>query len=396
MDLRGPTSLPSDAAFCGLPAATRLAYAVPRHVSMRFVSLLFVAAVMAGCATETDDDPSIYEDVGAVDDALTNRTVERYGAVTPPEVRVVTSALTPRLGEPLAAGKRLLVIRTLVIDGVSAKLVVDADRSTTALITAASYAERTRAATASDDVARSPYLRSLADLSASTRALVSVDQDATVAPNVTEPFALTVDMCQSRKAWDKNLFEWAVRLSETTGAPVPIGIAMTGGWAQAHPNELEQIVAWQTSKKLDVTWINHSKTHPLHCLDSACRRAEFLTAESVDFDEEVLGLERALLARGLLPSVIFRFPGLIHDASRLTRLNELSLMAIDADAWIAKDEGIKPRAVVLVHGNGNEPPGITGFLRAVAEPARAANLRSGKSALVSPLLIAPVPPSLQR
>ena len=29
-----------------------------------------------------------------------------------------------------------------------------------------------------------------------------------------------------------------------------------------------------------------------------------------------------------------------------------------ADAWIAKDEAIKPGSIVLVHGNGNEHVGI--------------------------------------
>jgi hypothetical protein len=94
----------------------------------------------------------------------------------------------------------------------------------------------------------------------------------------------------------------------------------------------------------------------------------------------------------MVPSAIFRFPGLTHDPNRLSQLSPLSLMPLDADAWIAKGQGIHARAVVLVHGNGNEPEGITGFLRAVEEPTRAANLRSGKAALVSPLLVAPVPP----
>jgi hypothetical protein len=359
---------------------------------MRFAALIVGILSLAACAAETDDeDLPLYEDVESSDDALSSRTIQNYAAVAPPEQRVATAAITPRLGDAIASGKRLVVIRTFSADGKSSKLVVDVDRSTTAVVEAETLAAKTRPGTAGDRFADSSYLRSLAEIGSSSRALVSLDRDAEIDSDVTEPFALTIDMCQSRRQWDKNLFQWAVRLSDQINAPVPIGVAMTGGWAQAHPVELEQIVAWQTQKKLDITWINHSSTHPLHCLDSSCGRARFLTAPSVNFNEEVFGLERALLARGLLPSTIFRFPGLIHDANRLGQLSRLSLMPLDADAWIAKGQGIKPRSVVLVHGNGNEPPGITGFLRAVESPARAANLRSGKSALVSPLLIAPVP-----
>ena len=175
--------------------------------------------------------------------------------------------------------------------------------------------------------------------------------------------------------------------------PVPLGIAMTGLWTKAHPAEVDQLLAWQSAGKLAITWINHSSTHPLFCQNDACSRGQFLTAPSINFDEEVFGLERTLLARGIVPSVVFRFPGLIHDRNRLHQLSRLSLIAIDADAWIGKGQGIKPRAVVLVHGNGNEPGGITGFLRAVQAPTRFGSLASGKAALVSPLLIAPFPPT---
>ena len=73
----------------------------------------------------------------------------------------------------------------------------------------------------------------------------------------------------------------------------------------------------------------------------------------------------------------------------MKQLAGYSLMAIDGDAWIAKGQPIKPRAVVLVHGNGNEPEGITGFLKQAGNRSR--DLASGKSALVDPLLIAPSP-----
>src|SRR5262249_55041974 len=136
--------------------------------------------------------------------------------------------------------------------------------------------------------------------------------------------------------------------------PIPLGIAMSGGWAKNHGTEFDKILDFQKRGKIAITWMNHSLTHPLHCLDSACINGLFLDAPDVDFDEEVLGLERILLARSLVPSVIFRFPGLVHDEDRLKQLTKFSLLPLDADAWIAKGEPIKSHAVVLVHGNGNE------------------------------------------
>jgi hypothetical protein len=354
------------------------------------LALIAVATSLAGaagCAAPSGEDDV---EEGAKQ-ALVERRVEGLAAVSPPLHLVTSRTAAAMLGTPLPAGRKLVVIRELTLDGADARLVVDATSLRTALVSSNELSRATRGANAADAFDETPYVASLRELASTHRALERIDDEAATG-SVREPFALTVDMCQSRKPWERRLFEWAVDLSTTTGKPVPIGVAMTGGWAKAYPNELDQLLGWERAGKLAITWINHSATHPLHCEDASCRRAKFLTDPSVDFDAEVLGLERALISRGLLPSPIFRFPGLTHDSTRLGQLARLSLMAIDADAWIAKGQPIRSRSVVLVHGNGNEPQGIDGFLRAVREPTRAAELRGGQSALVSPLLIAPSPP----
>ncbi|MDB4947150.1 MAG: hypothetical protein JWP97_6684 [Labilithrix sp.] len=351
-----------------------------------------------GCAPAADDDGQELASDGeigdgdedATEDALTTRTITGYAAVTPPERRVLTAGEAALVGAALVAGHRVAVIRTAVFDSQAAKLVVDEDSFATSLVTSAALARSSRAASGADS-ASSPWSESLAEVSRRGAAL----EHLAVTPaslGATEPFALTIDMCQSRKAWEKRLFDWAVDLAHQRGEPTRIGIAMTGVWAKAHPTELDQLLAWQRTGKLDITWINHSSTHPLHCLDASCRRAEFLTNASVDMVEEVLGEERVALARGMAPSVLFRFPGLTHDAHRLAQLARLSVMAIDGDGWIAKGQPIAPGAVVLVHGNGNEPEGITGFLKQVGTPARKTALASGATRLVSPLLVVPSPP----
>ena len=46
------------------------------------------------------------------------------------------------------------------------------------------------------------------------------------------------------------------------------------------------------------------------------------------------------------------------------------MMGLGADGWIAKGQPIKRGAAVLVHGNGNEPEGIVGFLKQARSRAR--------------------------
>lgn len=368
---------------------------------VRRASLLLMACgalAVPGCAAEPgaeDGDELAGEIAGgeadSSEDALSTREITAYAPIAPPEHRVTTASVAARVGGAVAAGRKLAVIRTATYQGEATRLVVDEESLATALVGAASLAEASRAAGAADHVQDTPYARSLADVASRGAALSHL---AATAPSLgaDEPFALTIDMCQSHKAWEKRLFDWAVALSDKVHRPVPLGIAMTGVWAKAHPAELDQLLAWERGGKLAITWINHSSTHPLHCQDASCRKAQFLTAPGVDFDEEVLGEERVALARGMIPSTLFRFPGLVHDANRLRQLERLSLMALDADGWIAKGQPIRPGAVVLVHGNGNEPEGIVGFLRQVEAPARAAALASGKSALVPVLLVAPTTP----
>lgn len=353
---------------------------------MRAAWMVIVGLVaLGGCAADAGagEAESGEDEAEATEDALSAAAIASYEAVAPPELRVAKAPLAATLGAPIAEGHRLSVIRALVIGGRPARVVVDADTLVTSLVDV-SVLEAGSTAQAFDGT---PFQRSLAALASGRQALEHL---AAGAPrSAPEQFALTIDMCQSRKPWEKRLFDWLVTLSVQLHAPIPIGIAMTGVWAKAHPAELDQLGSWQAQGKLAITWVNHSSTHPLHCKNTSCSQATFLTEPGVDMNEEVFGLERSLLARGLVPSTLFRFPGLVHDRERLQQLSRLSLLPLDADAWIAKDQPIRDGAVVLVHGNGNEPIGITGFLKAVTTGQRARDLASGKSKLVSPLLVAP-------
>lgn len=341
----------------------------------------FVA--LAACASEASAPD---DDAASGEDALSSAAIASYTAVAPPELRVASNAIAVKLGAPIEQGAHLSVIRALTIHGTASNVVVDADRLQTSLVeTTVLEAGSTKSA-----FTGTPFEKSLAALASGTKTLSHLGPEAPRA--AAEQFALTIDMCQSHKPWEKRLFDWIVSLSNQTHAPIPIGIAMTGVWAKAHPTELDQLQQWEAQGKLAITWVNHSSTHPLHCKNTSCSDATFLTEPGTDMDEEVFGLERSLLARGMMPSALFRFPGLVHNQERLKELARLSLMPLDADAWIAKGEPIRDGAVVLVHGNGNEPAGITGFLRQVTTGTRAANLTNGKSKIVAPLLVAPSAP----
>jgi hypothetical protein len=75
-----------------------------------------------------------------------------------------------------------------------------------------------------------------------------------------------------------------------------------------------------------------------------------------------------MIGKGLPPSVFFRFPGLVADEKLIKLLAKLSLIPLGADAWLAKGEEPRKGSIILVHGNGNEPPGIARLMNILQTP----------------------------
>lgn len=73
---------------------------------------------------------------------------------------------------------------------------------------------------------------------------------------------------------------------------------------------------------------------------------------------EILATEKLLLQQGVLPALFFRFPGLVANKELLKTVNELGLIPLGSNAWLAKHEKPVNGSILLVHGNGNEPKGI--------------------------------------
>lgn len=157
---------------------------------------------------------------------------------------------------------------------------------------------------------------------------------------------LTVDMCQSKKPYEKRLFTALEKLSHKRGISIPVAVCLSGKWIKRHEKELKEI----KNMDLDITWVNHSLTHPIE--------NDFLNDPNIDFKKEVYGNIKLMESYGLKPSKYFRFPGLRHNRKRLKELNDMGFINLDCDAWLAKGDKIRDGSIVLVHGNGNEPKGI--------------------------------------
>lgn len=352
---------------------------------IRRFSLVTLAALVA-CAADpssadesaSSEDGPLYEaDDTSSDQLAEGHRVESLRAVADArELRALIADLPPVTGfraPTLKAPATLATLRRVRLDGIDARVVIDVHSLLTSVVSDAAWSERTEPAEtqaapwldAHEREVQSAYVK----LSEST-----ADDGATLV-------ALSIDMCQSSRTWNKNLYDELSRLGDVLGKPVPIGVAMTGGWARAHSTEFAELQR-RAKDSLAIEWINHSNTHPLHCTDASQRSCAFLTAPSVSMQDEVLGLEKVLLGQGEVAGPLFRFPGLIHDERRLGELDALGLSALDANAWLAKGQPVKPGSVILVHGNGNEPPGIQKIMTWLRE--HKSELESGRTRLVSP------------
>lgn len=167
---------------------------------------------------------------------------------------------------------------------------------------------------------------------------------------------LTVDLCPSVMPFEKRLFEGLIDLWRDRGEPAPVGLAVTGVWADRHEEELQWLIGQVRERKLRITWINHSYNHP-YDRDKALDET-FLLTPGTNFEEEILSTEILLLEHDLVPSVFFRFPGLVSNCDLIRRLKALSLIPVGSRAWLAKGETPVEGSIILVHGNGNEPAGI--------------------------------------
>lgn len=200
-----------------------------------------------------------------------------------------------------------------------------------------------------------------------------------------QPMSLTLDFCpaQSRgdekhphRPMDRGYLESLRAEGQRTGRTVNATIFISGGWIRMHRAEVKELIAFNDpSRGLSLTFANHSNTHPYLGHDIPATQ-NFMTAMSRnDFVNEVLTTEKEMLKAGLTPSVFFRFPGLMSNATEIEALKELGLIPVGTTGWLALDGGrntqyagfdfstdqaAKPGRILLTHGNGNEENGVRG------------------------------------
>ncbi|MFC2074245.1 hypothetical protein ACFLR3_03235 [Campylobacterota bacterium] len=151
---------------------------------------------------------------------------------------------------------------------------------------------------------------------------------------VKDAYALTVDMCpSSKKGFELDSFKTLLKSKKS----FPVTISMTKKWAVNHPAEFQQLKAWDDLNKLKITWMNHGATHPYR--RNVPIENNFINLEGVDFKKEVLENEKFLIQEGRIPSVFYRFAGLVSNEKDLKCLvEELGLIPIGSLAWLASQK----------------------------------------------------------
>jgi peptidoglycan/xylan/chitin deacetylase (PgdA/CDA1 family) len=107
---------------------------------------------------------------------------------------------------------------------------------------------------------------------------------------------------------------------------------------------------------LAITWTNHTYTHPYK--KGVAEDENFLLTPGVDPDFEIEETEKLLIANGGVPSVYFRFPGLVSSSELMKSVAAHHLISLGADAWLALAQTPRDGSIILVHPNGNEPKGL--------------------------------------
>jgi hypothetical protein len=173
--------------------------------------------------------------------------------------------------------------------------------------------------------------------------------------------SLTADLCPSHKPLDRRIFTDIFNEFKKVEQPVPVALSVTGLWMNKHQEDLAWLKEMQAKHEIYITWINHSYNHRVS--KSAPLKENFLLEPGTDINYEVLETEKDMLSNGLLPSVFFRFPGLVSDQKLVFSITDFGLIPIGTDAWLAKGQQPQAGSIVLIHGNGNEPVGVNDFIK---------------------------------
>ncbi|UIR56414.1 polysaccharide deacetylase [Sphingobacterium sp. SRCM116780] len=171
---------------------------------------------------------------------------------------------------------------------------------------------------------------------------------------------LTIDLCPSHKPLDKVVFESLFSAFKGVESSLPVAISLSGKWILNHEADLHWLLDQKNKGLLTITWINHTYNHKVN---KDPLNHNFLLAEGTDVTNEILANEMLMLKKGIVPSVFFRFPGLVSSKKIIEEVLGFGLIPVGSDAWLAKGQHVKDGSIVLIHANGNEEVGIQDFIQ---------------------------------
>lgn len=206
---------------------------------------------------------------------------------------------------------------------------------------------------------KTPYFKAIAKANAQSFSL----QDAGLIHGFPKEqgITLTIDLCPSHKPLDRSIFSSLVTVYAKIEQPVPVALSISGKFLLTHQDDINWLKQLENNGQIKITWINHTFTHYYSPKEPLADN--FLLKPGTNISYEVLALEKALLSSGSLPSVFFRFPGLVSDNAVVQNITGFGLIPIGSDAWLAKGQAVNNGSIVLIHGNGNEPLGVQDFIK---------------------------------
>jgi hypothetical protein len=255
-------------------------------------------------------------------------------------------------------GEEVLATRNFRLDGEDLFLAVDPDKLTTRLERGACW---TCAPTTAEAQAQTRFMRSVEIFSKAPGKKLPAGatwlDNAGLTGGHGDGAFLTGDLCPSHRPLDRAF----LKSLQHGGGATPIALSITGLWIEQHPEDFLWLRREKAEGRLDIAFVNHSFHHPYR--PGLADAHNYLLMPGVDMKEEILGVERLLIANGEVPSVFFRFPGLISDNALMDAVRHAFLIPLGARSWLALTPVAPPGTIILVHPNGNEPFGLNIFDR---------------------------------
>jgi hypothetical protein len=258
--------------------------------------------------------------------------------------------------------QEFIVLRTFLENNSPSYLIVNPKDLTTSIVHPKSIeVQPTSSELLHSAFGHTPYMTGIQH--AETNSKILQDAGLTHTMHKERGVVLTIDLCPSKKPLDRRIFLSLIQEFQKRETPVPIALSVSGLWMNTHQSDLAWLKKLVKKGSIKVDWVNHTYSHPYSSSKELPLQHNFVLEKGVNLQEEILKNEVTMLQNGLVPSVFFRFPGLVSDDSVFQEVISYGLIPVGSDAWLAKGQKPKEGSFVLIHGNGNEPVGVKDFLQ---------------------------------